>query len=558
MPYITSSSDSRSSKAHLHRGIRAFVWLVVASSRLEVVETHEVGHGVIGFLRTAEDIVERRSFWFYRHFGQKRKEGRLQKSGACDFSDPNTIKYCPPTNSLRQGNDGINDNPNFSFVGAFLPPAERKAALQKLGLEEAQDETFDLDEDGKNKIRFIPIKCLENPDGEGCEHWRELQVGGAADVGLPSMNDGSDPIQQGASSQRGSRPPVSAPSKAVRDYPEGSVSQSPTTDMCFGNMALPGPRRHVWCQSEMPSVSLEPSISTRPTVVTMPSFEEKPIVASKPSISTKTSSGPSLGAFCTDNGLYVTYDLKQPSFQFSVNVTKSLNSSIHYTLSQTYKDTGDEISWMLPVSLYDKVPCQQKEQKKNVPTNATIYPFRAACVENRASISLYVHDDVFNTSSIPRPEECSDRISWPTEGKGVALYTISIPCDGSNVCVPTPSPSRIPTERPTTTPSPPPTPPPLCPVGTDNLGPQLSASDFQGEFGTLAATNNISAPLGRESQLSLLIGGNYNGPLAAEIEGNIVVLGDFKIGNRGVNSLGTCRATFCCEGSAFLPLPLFF
>jgi hypothetical protein len=93
-------------------------------------------------------------------------------------------------------------------------------------------------------------------------------------------------------------------------------------------------------------------------------------------------------------------------------------------------------------------------------------------------------------------------------------------------------------------PTPPPIAPPSCPVGTDNLGPQLSVSDYQGEFGILGVTNNLLSPVGRESQLSLLVGGSYDGPLAAEIEGRIVVLGDFKIGHRGVNSLGTF-ATMC-------------
>ncbi len=94
-------------------------------------------------------------------------------------------------------------------------------------------------------------------------------------------------------------------------------------------------------------------------------------------------------------------------------------------------------------------------------------------------------------------------------------------------------------------PTPPPIAPPSCPVGTDNLGPQLSASDYKGEFGLLRVTNELLSPVGRESQLSLLVGGNYDGPLAAEIEGRIVVLGDFKIGQRGVNSLGTSGATMC-------------
>jgi len=70
------------------------------------------------------------------------------------------------------------------------------------------------------------------------------------------------------------------------------------------------------------------------------------------------------------------------------------------------------------------------------------------------------------------------------------------------------------------------------------LGLELSASDYRGEFGLPVTPNNINNPLGRESQVSLLVGGNYDGPLASEIEGRIVCLGDFKIGEKGLNSLG--------------------
>jgi hypothetical protein len=76
-----------------------------------------------------------------------------------------------------------------------------------------------------------------------------------------------------------------------------------------------------------------------------------------------------------------------------------------------------------------------------------------------------------------------------------------------------------------------------CP-SVANLGPLLSKSSYTGEFRLLASTN-LSSPVGRESEIGFLVGGSYNAPLAAEIEGNIVVLGDFKIGQSGTNSLGT-------------------
>ena len=98
--------------------------------------------------------------------------------------------------------------------------------------------------------------------------------------------------------------------------------------------------------------------------------------------------------------------------------------------------------------------------------------------------------------------------------------------------------SSCPGAEPPAPPSPAPTAPSTCPVGTDNLGPLLSASDYNGEFTTLREQIDPLNPVGRESQVSLLVGGDYNGPLAAEIEGRIVVLGDFNIGKNGVNSIG--------------------
>jgi hypothetical protein len=72
-----------------------------------------------------------------------------------------------------------------------------------------------------------------------------------------------------------------------------------------------------------------------------------------------------------------------------------------------------------------------------------------------------------------------------------------------------------------------------------NLGPSLSKSTGYNNTFPLLGSTNINNPVGRESQVGFLVGGNYFAPLAAEIEGNIVVLGDFKIGPLGTNSLGT-------------------
>ena len=41
-----------------------------------------------------------------------------------------------------------------------------------------------------------------------------------------------------------------------------------------------------------------------------------------------------------------------------------------------------------------------------------------------------------------------------------------------------------------------------------------------------------------ESQVSLLVGGDYDGPAAKGIDGTIVVLGDFNVGEEGLDTLG--------------------
>jgi len=77
-------------------------------------------------------------------------------------------------------------------------------------------------------------------------------------------------------------------------------------------------------------------------------------------------------------------------------------------------------------------------------------------------------------------------------------------------------------------------------TGIMNLGPSLSKSTcFTGEFPLLRAPPNWPNPVGREHEIGFLVGGNYTAPIAAEIEGNIVILGDFKVvGYAGTNSLG--------------------
>jgi hypothetical protein len=76
-----------------------------------------------------------------------------------------------------------------------------------------------------------------------------------------------------------------------------------------------------------------------------------------------------------------------------------------------------------------------------------------------------------------------------------------------------------------------------CPA-LANLGPLVGASTGYSEPFPLLGNSNVFSPAGREFEIALLVGGNYYAPLAAEVEGNIIVLGDVIIGASGTNSLG--------------------
>jgi hypothetical protein len=76
-----------------------------------------------------------------------------------------------------------------------------------------------------------------------------------------------------------------------------------------------------------------------------------------------------------------------------------------------------------------------------------------------------------------------------------------------------------------------------CPDGT-NLGPLLSASTgYQQDFPTLGL-KKLAHPIGRDDAIGFFVKGTYTSELASEIEGKIVVLGDFIVKLKGVNTLG--------------------
>jgi len=92
-----------------------------------------------------------------------------------------------------------------------------------------------------------------------------------------------------------------------------------------------------------------------------------------------------------------------------------------------------------------------------------------------------------------------------------------------------------------------------CPEAM-NLGPELSAStEYDDDFPTLSefVNDHGANTVGRDDAISFLVGGNYISKKAAEIEGMIVVLGDFVIEpNSGLNSL-----VYAGVGSGIQPHP---
>ena len=79
-----------------------------------------------------------------------------------------------------------------------------------------------------------------------------------------------------------------------------------------------------------------------------------------------------------------------------------------------------------------------------------------------------------------------------------------------------------------------------------NLGDQVSkAIGYTGVFPNTSSTGGTRR--GTDDAIALLVGGNYVAPNAAEIEGKVVVLGNFIIGQQGTNSIGKCSSSIVIE-----------
>ena len=209
----------------------------------------DLGQGVIGFLRSLEITMERKTAWFYRYFGQNVDPAKINQVRLCDYSDPAKVKYCSPVFNPR----APKQNPNISSGSNA-----NSALLLK-----------------KNRASFksIPSKCFDDPDDPDCRKLRTLtgnalpgisQVSQSKSSSDDSEDDAEAPAPTPNTNHSFMTQPPSAPSGATASF-------SPTRYMCYGNhdsfktAGSAGDEqfnvRGKWCESSMPSVSLEPSAS---------------------------------------------------------------------------------------------------------------------------------------------------------------------------------------------------------------------------------------------------------------------------------------------------------
>ena len=103
---------------------------------------------------------------------------------------------------------------------------------------------------------------------------------------------------------------------------------------------------------------------------------------------------------------------------------------------------------------------------------------------------------------------------------------------------PTASPTKSPTDKPSVTPTTSPTCKPVCDDQQENLGDGFSAATGVGGYSSEQCyppivqldANNLA---GIDDSVAVFVGGSYYGRRAAEVEGNMVVLGDLSVDSNG-------------------------
>jgi len=218
----------------------------------------DLSQGVLGFLRSLESTIEKKTAWFYRHFGQNVDPAKIDKVRLCDYGSPSNSKYCSPAFSEKKPVQ----NPNLpDGVTVNNNPLSKK---------------------DRTTFTSIPMKCLNDPDAAGCRDLRTLtgdtisNTTNSADSSLPGIGGSSSEISKLADGEDDSvteETPAESPNDYVSQAPTPPISsvasEHPTNYMCYGNhdefkqAAANGDEmtnvRGKWCESSMPSVSLEPS-----------------------------------------------------------------------------------------------------------------------------------------------------------------------------------------------------------------------------------------------------------------------------------------------------------
>lgn len=235
--YSSLASQTMLKKFVSRRGLCAIALVVLLSPSLMLpvsgfyLSDSDLGQGVLGFLRSLESTVEKKTIWFYRHFGRNVDPSKIDHVRLCDYGDDSNSKFCSPAH-----------NPVVPYQNPNLP----KGVSVK---------NNPLSKQNRSSFTSIPVKCLEDPDTEGCRDLRTL--GGIDDIKLPGIGSTVDTNGSGVDSSNGfvklneedettgvDETPTLSPNDVtfVTDEPTISTppigaiaSDAPTKFICYGN-----------------------------------------------------------------------------------------------------------------------------------------------------------------------------------------------------------------------------------------------------------------------------------------------------------------------------------
>ena len=131
------------------RGLCAIALVVLLSPSLLLpvsgfyLSDSDLGQGVLGFLRSLESTIEKKTIWFYRHFGRNVDPSKIDHVRLCNYGDDSNSKFCSPAH-----------NPVVPSQNPNLP----KGVSVK---------NNPLSKQNRSSFTSIPFKCLEDPLYDG-------------------------------------------------------------------------------------------------------------------------------------------------------------------------------------------------------------------------------------------------------------------------------------------------------------------------------------------------------------------------------------------------------